>query len=179
MKLISTQYFRKETDVSQAVDDVKLDNPIKWAESQLKFYLGTDFYDEIVDQYPDSLTDDNTALYDPYIMQFLAWQAYEYYVVKANFSESRTGFRVHLEENSQIAGDKQMGELIRMAKQQAQFFKGEMISYIVKQKNLDSTKYPLFTVKCDTDQYGSGTHITKITGRNRTQNKIDKEIYGS
>lgn len=174
-KLISYAYFKQETDISQNIDESKLDNPIKNAHRQLKFLIGTDFYNQIVSQFPSSFTTDNMSFFDPYVKQFLAWQAYEYYIIKANFAETASGFRVYKEENSDVATDKQMGELIRIAKETSQLYKGEMITFLVTAQNADSTKYPLYTDKCY-KSFGTGFHISKISKKDKTNADINKEL---
>ena len=170
--------MKDECDISKNVDDSKLDNPIKLAQEQLKYLIGDDFYDQIDSQATAfSGAADNLAFFDPYVKQFLAWQAYEYYIPKANFAETRSGFRIHREDNSDIATDKQMGELIRQVKQQSQFYKGKMISFLIKSQNADSTKYPLYTSNCGLETYGNGFHITAVSRRDPTSNKINKQIF--
>ena len=160
-KLITYAYFREETDVSQNVDDKVLDNPIKRAQSTLKFLLGTAFYNEIETQFlAGTLTTANDALFDPYIKKFLAWQAYEHYATRANIYESRTGFRQFRDDNSDIASPDIMANIIREAKQWTQFYKGEMLTFIKQEQRIDTSKYPLYR-DCG-DKVGTGFHITSI-----------------
>lgn len=176
-KLITYAYLRGETDISQNVDNEKLDNPIKRAQDMVKFVLGKAFYEEIEGQFPDSLSTDNDALFDPYIKKFLAWQAYEFYIIKANVYESRTGFREFSDENSTIASNDIMGNLVKDAKQWTQFYKGEMLTFIKQQRRADSTKYPLYR-ECG-DRIGTGFHITSITAKDRTSQNINRKIYNN
>ena len=174
-KLITYQYLRLESDISQNVEDKTLDNPIRRAMDMLSFVLGRTFYDEIVGQFPNSFSTDNGALFDPYIKKFLAWQAYEFYLIKANVYESRTGIRQFSDENSTIADETIMGNLIKDAKQWTQFYKGEMVNYIKRQQKLDSSKYPLYR-ECG-DRVGNGFHITAITARDKRRKRIDDKTY--
>ncbi len=173
-KLITYQYLRQETDISQNVDNKSLDNPIKRAQDMLSFLFGKAFYEQIETQFDsNNLSTDNDALFDPYIKKFLAWQAYEFYLVKANVYETRTGFRQFTDENSEVASDVVMGNIIKDAKQWTQFYKGEMLSYIKQQQRIDSSKYPLYR-DCG-DKVGSGFHITAITVRDKTNRKINRQ----
>lgn len=173
-KLITYQYLRKQTDISQNVDDDKLDNPILRAQDMLEFILGKAFYEEIEGQFPSSLSSDNDSLFDPYIKKYLAWQAYEFYLIKANVYESRTGIRLYSEENSEIASETIMSNLIKDAKQWTQFYKGEMLTYIKQQQRIDSSKYPLY--KDCYNKEGNGFHITAITKKDNTNSKINRQI---
>jgi hypothetical protein len=175
--MISYEYFRSETNVSQNIDDSTIHNPINRAHEMLKFILGTAFYEEIVTQWNDgqpSWSTDNEALYDPYIMKFLAWQAYEFYAIRANVYESRSGFRQFSEQNSEIANETIMSNIIKDAKQWTQFYKGEMLTFIKQQRRVDANKYPLFR-DCSSVQ-GNGFHITSVTKKNKTSSTINRRI---
>jgi hypothetical protein len=174
-KLITYAYFRQETDISQNVENKNLDNPIKRAQDVLKFILGKAFYEEIEGQVSaETLTTDNEDLYDPYIKKFIAWQAYEFYAIRANVYESRSGFRQFSEENSEIANETIMSNIIKDAKQWTQFYKGELLTFIKQQQRIDSRKYPLYR-DCG-DKQGNGFHITAITKRDKTSQNINTQI---
>ncbi|HZI25021.1 MAG TPA: hypothetical protein VFD46_08090 [Chryseolinea sp.] len=179
MKLINYAYLRTETDISQNVDDKFLDNPIKRAQDQVLFMLGNAFYAEILSQYEaNTLTTDNQAFYDPYIKKFMAWQAYEYWLTKANVMETRTGIRAFVEEGSEIASDATMGSLLRMTKQWTQYYKGELLSFLQNAQTNNSSIYPLYDRSCK-NQLSGGFHITAISKRDNTYLKIDKTIFNS
>lgn len=160
-KIITYAYFRSETDVSENVDDKTIDNPIKRAHEQLKFILGKAFYEQIVAQFvASSFSTDNDALYDPYIKKFLAWQAYEFYAIRANVYESRTGFRTFREDNSEVVSESTMANIINEAKHWTQYYKGEMLTFIKQQRRIDSSKYPLYD-DCH-NKMGTGFNITAV-----------------
>lgn len=177
-KLITFAYMRKETDISQNVEDSVLDNRIKRAQDQLEFLIGRLFYAELISQFittPTSFTVDNTAFYDPYVKQFIAWQAYQYYVTRANTYETRTGIRVYKEENSDAASDKTMGERVAEAKTSAIFYRDKMLNFLNEQQRIDSTKYPLYTNHCSTGRT-SGFGISGVGKIDTTNVSIDKII---
>ena len=179
IKLITFSYLRKETGISPEIEDAVLDNPIKWAQDRLRFVLGRDFYDELYSQgttTPTAYSTDNAALFDPYIKQFLAWQAYELYITKANSYETRTGVRVFKEENSDPVGDQEMNARIQLAKQTAQMYKGEMVGYIIQQQT-GTTKYPLYT--CQGQNFGSGFGISSVSKTNKINIKIDSKTINN
>jgi len=181
-KLISYAYFKAETDISKVVDNDKLDNPLKNASDRLRALITPSFYDQLVSQYitnPQSFSVDNLAFYDPYVKQYLAWQAYEFYIVKANTYETRMGVRTFKEENSEAATDKIMGDQIALAKAQAEFYKNQMISFLRTAQRVDSTKYPLYTIKnCEPATGGFGiSAVSKIDTVNFSINRQISQDY--
>jgi hypothetical protein len=177
-KLITYAYFKKETDISDIVDNNKLDNPIKNAHDHLRALIGKAFYDELVSQNsttPKTLTAANEAFYDPYVSQFLAWKAYEFYIVKANTYESRVGVRIFREDNSEPASDKIMGEQIALAKKQAQFYKDEMLNFLRSSQRVNSSAYSLYT-NSSTASSAGGFGISAVSKNDTVSFKIDNQI---
>ena len=177
-KLITYAYLKEETDISQVVDNVKLDNPIKNAQDRLKALIGVSFYNQIEAQVittPKTLSTANLTLFDPYVKQFLAWQAYLFYLPKSNTYETRTGTRTFKEENSDPASDKIMGEQIAMAKQQAIFYRDTMINFLNSAKRASSSNYPLYTVTACTPT-GQGLGIQAVRKFSTVNRKIDNSI---
>ena len=162
-KLINYQYLIKEVDISDNIPEMKLDNPIKRAQEMLEMLLGTDLYTEIESQYPNSFSAANTTLF-PYIKKFLAWQAYQFYLPKANIQSHRSGYRVMSEDNSVSADGKEMAELIRDAKMWAQTQKEKLVQFL----DDNYTNYPLYDYECNSNKRtGTGFHITSVGGRHK------------
>jgi hypothetical protein len=161
IKLINYQYLRNEVDISQNVPDKELDNPIKRAHEMLEMIIGDDLYNEIVSQYqtvPSTLSAANTTLF-PYVQQFLAWQAYQFWIPKANFKDTKSGFRIMQEDNSVAATEKDMATLIRDIKMWAQTKKEKLVQFL--EDNYES--YPLYDYNCSTNKRtGTGFHITSV-----------------
>jgi hypothetical protein len=156
-KLINYQYLRTEVDISQNVPDVELDSPIKRAQEMLSMIIGEDLYNELDGQHPN-FTGANIALM-VLVKKFLAWQAYQFWVVKANLKTHTSGLRVHREENSDPASDKQMAELIKDAKSWAQTQKEKVVQYLED----NYTSFPLYDYNCGTNKRaGTGFHITAV-----------------
>tara|TARA_R110000868_G_scaffold199747_1_gene446361 strand:- start:2598 stop:3164 length:567 start_codon:yes stop_codon:yes gene_type:complete len=177
-KLIKYAYLKEETDISDVVDNKKLDNPIKNAGDRLRALIGVSFYDELVSQIittPTSLSTANLAFFDPYVKQYLAWQAYEFWIIKANTYETRTGVRTFKEDNSDPASDKLMGEQIAMAKRQTQFYKDTMINFLRTAQRVTSTAYPLYTTTCGAST-GSGFGISAISRIDTVNFSINRQI---
>lgn len=179
-KLINFQYLKQETDIAGNVEVSELDNCIKWAQDRLKFLLGTLFFNEIYSQgttLPTTYSANNTALFDPYIKQYLAWQAYEFYVsMQAQSYSSRSGFRVHQEDNSIPATDSMMTTRIKLAKEQVQYYKGAMMNYITQQQAISTSNFPLYLDDCGHKKYG-GSGITGVSKIDDSQNKISKKVF--
>jgi hypothetical protein len=177
--LITYSYLRTETDISQTIDNKDLDNPIKRAQDQLKFMLGPAFYNELVSENDaNSMSANNTALYDPYVKQFLAWQAYQFWIIKSPVYATKIGMRQFREDNSDPASDKIIGEMIRDAKETTQSYKGALLSFLKAQQTEDSTKYPLYTNKDHVSMAG-GFHVTAITNRDKKSSDINRELFNN
>lgn len=154
-KLINYQYLKSETDISQNVDDEELDNPIKRAMESLMMALGEDLYNEIITQYPSTLSAANSTLYNNHIKKYLAWQAHEYWITKANYKITRSGIRVHTEENSVVPTDAQLAAIYKDAKEQSFKYRNFMINYI--ERNISN--YPLYSGSCNNNS-SAGFQIT-------------------
>jgi hypothetical protein len=156
-KLINYQYLRTETDISQHVPDSELDNPIKRSEEMLEMVIGPSLYSELKSQNPN-FQGGNAALME-FVKKFLAWQAYQFWLPKANIKTHASGLRVHREDNSEPATDKQVAELIRDAKMWAQTQKEKLISYL----NDNHESFPLYDYHCNSNKRsGTGFHITAV-----------------
>jgi hypothetical protein len=156
-KLINYQYLREEVDISQNVADIELDSPIKRAEEMLSMVIGEDLYNELVSQNPN-YTGSNVAL-KPYFKKFLAWQAYQFWLPKANLKTAKSGLRVHREENSDPATHQDMAELIRDAKMWCQTKKEQLVQYL----DDNYADFPLWDYQCNASKRtGTGFHITPV-----------------
>lgn len=170
-KLITYAYMRIETDISQNVESSVLDNPIKWAHDQLKFLIGRELYDEVYAQgitLPTTFSANNGLLFDPFVKQFLAWTAYADWIIKANSFETKTGVRTFKEENSDAASDGAMNTRIKKASEKAQFYKGNMINYILEQQNISVLNFPLYHGDCSGSRFGTGFGITGVSKKGST-----------
>jgi hypothetical protein len=140
--------------------------------------IGPAFYDQLVSQIittPTSLSTENNTFFDPYVKQYLAWQAYEFYIIKANSYETRTGVRVFKEDNSDPASDKLMGEQIAMAKRQTQFYKETMINFLRTSQRVSTSAYPLYT-QDGCVSTGGGFGISAVSKINTVAFSIDNSI---
>lgn len=168
-KLINYQYVKIETDISQNVPETELDNPIKRSQEMLEMVIGETLVAELISQMPSSLSEANTTLM-AYVKPFLAWQAYQFWLPKANFKTHASGLRVHEEDNSRAASDAEMANLIRDAKMWAQTKKDKLITFLEE----NCTTYPLYDcVNCGGKKSrGTGFHITPV-GKHKTGCKCD------
>jgi hypothetical protein len=162
-KLINYQYVKLETDISQNVPETELDNPIKRSQEMLEMVIGASLVAELVSQditLPKSFSSANTTLMD-YVKPFLAWQAYQFWLPKANFKSHASGLRVHEEDNSRAASEGEMANLIRDAKMWAQTKKEKLVQFLED----NCTTYPLYDcVNCGgkNKRTGTGFHITGV-----------------
>src|ERR1041385_6297731 len=157
-KLIDYAYMKEEVDIPQNIENKDLEHKIYRAQEMLRMLMGDEFYQDFLTNYKaNTFSAAYTTLY-PYVQKFVAWQAFEFYVVKANFNPTRSGFRVHSEENSVAASDAQMAILIKDAKQQAQYYKVQLLDFL-KGRYSD---YSLYSYSCGTNLSGNTFHISAV-----------------
>lgn len=164
-KLITYAYLKGEVDIPQSIPDDELDHKIYRAQETLRMLMGDPFYQDYLAQFAAGpLTGAYLTLY-PYVKQYVAWQAKEYYNVVANYKPTRAGFRVHTEENSVVATDTQMGTIIKIDKQSADFYKQLLVSYL----DNHASDYTLYSsVSCGTSsKTGNGFHISAVRNKHR------------
>lgn len=163
-KLITFAYLKKEVDIPQNIPDEELDAKVYTAQEMLRMLMGDEFYRDFLTNYKNNtLSSAYNSLYSPYIKQFVAWQAHEYWVVKANFKTTRSGFRVHTEENSVVATDIQMAAIIKDAKQKSQYYKMLMVDFL----NGHSADYALYDKNCQTNLNGNTFRISAVKNKHR------------
>jgi len=159
--------------LSTNVDDRKYKMCLKIAQDQLEEILGTEYYNQIVSQYPSSFSTDNSALYDPYIKDFLAWGTYLNYIAFANFDPTPTGLREFNDENSSVLTDVKMFAAEKNVQQQVARYRGKMINYLRLEQAKDSTKYPLWVDNCKNE---FGFAITSIDKKYDVNIKVNKAV---
>lgn len=162
-KLITFAYLRGEVDIPQNIEEQELDHAIYRAQEMLRMVMCDEFYQDYVTQYKANIFPESyTSLYR-YIKQFVAWQAYQFWTVKANFKPTRSGFRVHTEDNSVVASDQQMAMLIKDAKFQAEYYKKLLIDHL----NANKDVYTLYTCNNCGSVPGNSFHISAV--KNKTK----------
>lgn len=164
-KLITYAYLKEECDIPQNIPDEEFEHKIFRAQEMLRMLMSDEFYQDFLTAYRASgttpLSTAYQSMYSPYIKQFIAWQTYEFWLLKANFKVTRSGIRVHSEENSVVATDQQMGNLLADAKRQGQYYKKLMIDFLKG----NSTDYPLYGVCCNSDLAGNSFHISAVKNK--------------
>lgn len=169
-KLITYAYLKEEVDIPQSIPDAELEHPIYRAQEMLRMLMCDEFYKSFIASYlAGPFTGAYGTLY-PYVKQFLAWQSYEYWTIKANFKPTRSGFRVHSEENSVAASDVQMATLIKDAKQQAQYYKKLMVDFI----DGNTANYPLYCGGCGNGNSGNSFHVSAVKNKHKENCKCNR-----
>lgn len=169
-KLVTYAYVKDELDIPTNVPDQEFDKPITRAQEVLRMLIGDEFYQDFQTNYQaNTLSASYTTLF-PYIKQFLAWEAGEKWTLRANYKATRSGFRVHTEENSQVASDQAMAAIFRDAKAQSQFYKNILIGYL----DNHSTEYELYNQGCHNKNVGNSFKISAVKNKHR-----QPELYGS
>lgn len=168
-KLVTYAYVKDEVDLPTNIPDQEFDKPITRAQEVLRMLIGDEFYQDFQTNYQaNTLSSAYTTLF-PYIKQFLAWEANEKWTVKANYKATRSGFRVHSEENSTIASDAAMAAIFRDAKSQSQYYKNILIGFL----DNHSTEYPLYGNGCHNNNVGNSFKISAVKNKYR-----QPDIYG-
>lgn len=159
-KVITYAYLKEECDLPKHLPDDELESKIYRSQETLRMLLCEDFYNDYVTNYKNNTLSDNYLLLQPYIDQYIAWQAHEYWTIKTNFKYTRGGIRVHTEENSTPATDAQLGILIKDAKYQAEYYKRLLVSFI----ETNSANYPLYC-QCNAGSTGNSFHMTAVKNK--------------
>ena len=163
-KLIYYAYLKEECDMPEHLQDSDLEHKIYKAQETLRMLMGDEFYQDFLTNYKASTL---SSVYDtlfPYIKQYVAWQANEYFVSTANYKLTRAGFRVHSEDKSVAATDVQMATIIKEAKYQAQYYKELLLSFLRNH----SADYPLFENGCHSNLSGNAFHISAVKNKHRS-----------
>lgn len=162
-KLITYAYLKEETDLPQNLTDQELEHAIYRGQEMLRMLMCDEFYQAFLAAYlAGTLTGVYATLY-PYIKQFVAWQAKQYWIINCNFKPTRSGIRVHSEENSVVATDIQMASLIKDAKQQAQYYKKLLVDFM----NGNRIDYPLYCGDCGDSRTGNSFHISAVKNKHK------------
>lgn len=168
-KFITYAYLREEVDIPQNIPDEELEHPIKKGQETARMLMGDEFYQDFLSNYrANTLSSVYNTLF-PYMKQYIAWQAYYEWVIKANFKPTRAGFRVHSEENSTPASDTQMGILINKAKYDSERYKKTFVEFMSSHR----TDYPLYHTCCSSGLTGNAFHISVVKNKH-----ISEQPYG-
>lgn len=161
-KLITFAYMRGEVDVPQSIDAEEFDHKIYRAQEKLRMIMGDEFYQDFLTNYKaNTLSAAYTTLYNPYIKQFVAWNALVFWTMEANLKPTRAGYRVHTEENSVAATDEQMSVLLKDRKQQAEYYTKLLAGFL----DNHYADYPLYNQKCNNNLIGNSFHISAVRNK--------------
>lgn len=155
-EIITTSEIKSTAVVNSNLDTAYLDQYILMTQRKyIRPFIGTDFYDEILDQLDNTatLTADNTTLINSYIKPALA-----HYVVYESLPQVRNqitkgGVFNNLSDTSDIASGQDYGRLRDDYLIKAETFIKEIDLFIKDQQETDSTKYPLY---CGKNQQNGG-----------------------
>lgn len=161
-KLITFAYLKQEVDIPQNIPDAELDHKVYRAQERLRMLMGDEFYQDFLIKYKaNQFSAVYTSLYNPFVKQFVAWQACVYWTLEANFKPTRSGFRVHSEENSVVVTDDQLTVILKDRKQQAEYYVKLMVDFM----NNHAADYPLYNNKCGNNLTGNTFHISAVKNR--------------
>lgn len=183
--LIPLAYINEACYLSSNIDEKKIKPSLVKAQMDLRDLLGAEFYTDIETQYyalsGDTFTTDNATLYEDYIKDFLAWQAYFYSLGFSQTESTPTGERTFKDDNSDLASDILLFSKEKNVKDMAYRFKSAMIEFLRLSQYNDSTKYTKWVDNCREEfQFGFsgiGREKTEIFAVNRavTNNESKNE----
>lgn len=149
--LIPLSYLNEACFLSTNIDEKKFKMVLKIAQEELRIILGIEFFDQVSTQYNpqgDTLSADNSTLYEDYIKDYLAWRTYFEYLRFAQADSTPTGIREHKDENSDILADFKLHSYEKNVLSQSNRYRDNMINFLKTAQANDSTKYPLFVNTC-------------------------------
>lgn len=153
--LIPLSYLNEACFLSLNVDEKKYKMVLKISQEELEDILGAEFYEEISGQYSptsDTLSTDNSTLYENYIKDFLAWATYYEYLRFAQDDSTATGFREHDDDNSTLIQDIKLHSKEKNVLRMVNRYKYKMQNFLKLEQEKDATKYPLYKGVC-TEQF--------------------------
>jgi hypothetical protein len=165
-KLITYAYL---CDLPTNIPNEEFDHKIHRAQEILRMLICDTFYQDFLTNYKANTLSAAYLALQPYINQFIAWQTNEFWFIKANFKPTRSGIRVHSEDNSQMASDLSMATLIRDAKQESQFYKNILVDFLGNHRE----DYPLYTACCHNSKTGNSFKISAVRNVQR-----QPDLYG-
>lgn len=171
--LIPLSYITEACYISDKIDERKMKPNVEEAQEDLRDLLGPEFYEEIESQYPDSLSTDNSTLYEDYLKIFIAWRAYYYSLGFSQSESTPTGEREFKEDNSNILDDVKLFGKEKNIQRRAAKYRNAIVNYIRLEISKDSTKFPLFV-----DSYKELMEwgISSISAKSTELFKINKTI---
>lgn len=174
--LIPLSYLNEACNLSTNVEEKMYKIALRRAQGDLKNDLGPEFYEQIETQYDQSggsLTSDNSTLYEDYLKDYLAWLTAFYNLKFSQQASTPTGHREFNDDNSSILSDVKLYSLEKNMKEQANFYKNQMINFLKLEQSKDSTKYPLYT-NCAKSEFSWG--ISSVGGNDTAYISVNKAL---
>ena len=137
--IVTLQDFLTRTLISRNVNTDKLKTEISSTQEKYgRKILCEDFYTEVLNVVAGTASSAviNTLL--PYIRDFLVYKTYARYLVSSPVSMTPAGARVQVDPNSNPASDKQYGEMIAQAKNDANYYQDRLVNFL----ELNEDNYP-------------------------------------
>lgn len=169
--LIDIDDFKRRADISQNLDTNKLKASIGITqEKYIVKILCQNLYNEIIGEFPDSLSAANTALL-PFIEDFLIYKTYTRYLKGSNLLATPSGMRVQTDTTSTVATDDQMTEVIREAHSDANFYQDKLVNFLIKNED----DYPLWKASicnCGTSKRPVNANRFSTIGKKASRTRI-------
>ena len=169
-QLITKNELIKICALSENADDSRVNVSIQQAQNALRALLCKDFFNELIAEFnAETYTGLNETLVENYIRPFLSWLAYEKYCLIGSQSNTKAGFREHLDDDSQPVTDNRLKSIMKNAYEQSEFFKADLLDYMYENEN----SFP--TWKSSGCYCITPTSTFKITGAGTKKNECTTE----
>lgn len=163
-QLIPLAYVNEACYTSENIDEKKLRGSLDEAQEDLRELLGSEFYDEIEDDYSgNTLSSANSTLYEDYLKIFLAWQTYFYFLGFSQSDSTATGERSFNDDSTQLATDFILHSKEKNVQRRATKFKQRIVSYLELEQSKDSTAFPLYDPPCREELSFAVTAVARET----------------
>ncbi len=130
--LVTKNELIKICGIADVADDKTVNVSIQQAQNKdLRAILCIDFLNELIVEFnAESYTGLNETLVEDFIRPYLSWLAYEKFVLIGSQSNTKAGFREHLDDDSQPITEARLKSLMKNAYQNVIFYKGLLLEYL-------------------------------------------------
>jgi len=171
--IITISDFKTRADISENIITRKLQAQIAPTQEQFAIkILCRDFYAEVLDVVAGTTTSVVITTLLPFLRDFLVYKTYARYLVGAPVMMTASGPRTQVDPTSDLATDKQIGEIIRLALEDSNFYQDTLVNFLT----LNQDDYPTWRDSicgCDDDRRVKNNNQFSIVGKTRQKTRID------
>lgn len=170
--IITISDFKERVDISENILTTKIQAQIGPTQEQFGIkILCREFYAEVLAHVAGTtVTTAITALL-PFLKDFLVYKTYARYLVGSPVMMTPAGPRTSIDETSEIASDKQISEIIALARNDANYYQDQLVNFLC----LNQDDYPTWKDSlCGClDNRTKNNNQFSIVGGNKRRTRID------